>query len=80
MKFGDYISRKEYKDRYSAIRQENIALMIRNWELEAIALDAQFVLEENKITKYAELAEDIIDRVDDLRLGIKATDPDEDDE
>lgn len=78
--FKDYITRKEYKDRYSAIRQENISLMIRNWELEAIALDAQFVLEENKITKYSDLAEDIIDRVDDLQLNLKATDPDEDDE
>lgn len=78
--FGEYITRKEYKDRYGAIRQENIALMMRNWELEAIVLDAQFVLEENRITRYPEIAEDIIDRVDDLRLGLKATNPDEDDE
>jgi hypothetical protein len=75
--FKNYVSRREYKRRYDAIRQENIAMIMRTWDLEGIALDAQFVLECNRITKYPEIAEDIIDRVDDLRIGIWATEPDD---
>lgn len=78
--FRNYVTRAEYKRRHDAIRRENIAMILRTCDLESIALDAQFVLESNRITKYPEIAEDIIDRVDDLRLGIWASDPDEDDE
>lgn len=75
--FNNRISRAEYKRRYESIRQENIAMIMRTWDLEGIALDAQFVLESNRITKYPEIAEDIIDRVDDLRIGLWATEPDD---
>jgi len=75
--FNNRISRAEYKRRYESIRQENIAMIMRTWDLEGIALDAQFVLESNRITKYPEIAEDIIDRVDDLRIGLWAIEPDD---
>lgn len=75
--FRNYVTRREYKRRYNAIRQENIAMIMRAWDLEGIALDAQFVLESNRITKYPEIAEDIIDRVDDLRIGLWAIEPDD---
>lgn len=78
--FRNYVTRREYKRRYNAIRQENIAMMMRTWDLEGIALDAQFVLENNRITKYPELAEDISDRVDDLRIGFWASAPDDNEE
>lgn len=75
--FRNYVTRREYKRRYESIRQENIAMIMRAWDLEGIALDAQFVLESNRITKYPEIAEDIIDRVDDLRIGLWAIEPDD---
>lgn len=75
--FKNYVTRREYKRRYESIRQENIAMIMRAWDLEGIALDAQFVLESNRITKYPEIAEDIIDRVDDLRIGLWAIEPDD---
>lgn len=78
--FRNYVTRREYKRRYNAIRQENIAMMMRTWDLEGIVLDAQFVLESNRITQYPELAEDISDRVDDLRIGFWASDPDDNEE
>lgn len=77
--FKNYVTRSEYKRRYEAIRQENIAMMMRTWELEDIALDAQFVLESNRISRHTEIAEDVIDRVDDLRLGVWI-DPDDNEE
>lgn len=78
--FNNRISRAEYKRRYESIRQENIAMIMRTWDLEGIALDAQFVLENNRITHYPEIAEDIIDRVDDLRIGLWAIEPDDNEE
>ena len=58
---------------------KHIDMYFKLWDLEEIALDAQFVLEENRITKYPEIAEDIIDRVDTANLKLKAITPDEDD-
>jgi hypothetical protein len=62
------------------MRRELTELYMTKWELEDIALDAQFLLEENRITKYPEIAEDVIDRVDDMNLRLKGAAPDEDDE
>jgi hypothetical protein len=78
--FNNYVTRREYKRRYETIRQENINMIMRTWDLEGIALDAQFVLEQNRITQFPEIAEDIIDRVDDLRLGLWPVDPSDDEE
>lgn len=72
-------SRKELERQNSALRDEIIDMYFKLWDLEEIALDAQFVLEENRITKYPEIAEDIIDRVDTANLKLKAITPDEDD-
>lgn len=77
------IKKKDHQymvDSIMGMRREMADLYMRRWDLEDIALDAQFILEENNITKYPEIAEDIIDRVDDLVLRLKATSPDEDDE
>lgn len=73
-------SRKELERQNSALRDEIIDMYFKLWDLEEIALDAQFVLEENRITKYPEIAEDIIDRVDTANLKLKAITPDEDDD
>lgn len=72
------VTKKQWKERYNRLVQENISLMFRTWELESVALDAQFVLESNRITKYPEIAEDICDRVDELNLKLTASDPDDD--
>ena len=72
------ITRKELERQNRAYRDEIIDLYFRVWTLEDIALDAQFVLEENNITNYGDIAEDIIDRVDEINLKLKATSPDED--
>jgi hypothetical protein len=67
--------------RYAGIRAELTDLYMRLWDLEDVALDSQFVLEANRITKFPEIADDIIDRIDHLNLRLKAIDPnyDEDD-
>ena len=78
------IRRKNYDGmvaRYAGIRAELTDLYMRLWDLEDVALDSQFVLEANRITKFPEIADDIIDRIDHLNLRLKATDPyDEDDD
>lgn len=72
--------KKELERQNRALRDEIIEMYFKLWDLEEIALDAQFVLEENRITKYPEIAEDIIDRVDTANLKLKAITPDEDDD
>lgn len=77
------IKKKDHEymvDTIVGMRREMADLYMNKWELEDIALDAQFVLEENRITKYPEIAEDIIDRVDDMNLRLKGTHPDDEDD
>jgi hypothetical protein len=76
----NYVTRKELKRQNRALRDEIIEMYFRIWELEDIALDAQFLLEENRISFWPEMAEDVIDRVDAMRLKLKAISPDEDDD
>lgn len=73
-------SKKELERQNRALRDEIIDMYFKLWDLEEIALDAQFVLEENRITKYQDIADDIIDRVDTANLKLKAITPDEDDD
>ena len=68
---------KELKRQNEALRAELIDMMIKTWDYESIALDSQFVLENNRITMYPEIAEDIIDRIDELQLPLWACDPDD---
>ncbi len=76
----NYVTRKELKRQNRALRDEIIEMYFRIWELEDIALDSQFLLEENRISFWPEMAQDVIDRVDAMRLKLKAISPDEDDD
>lgn len=71
------IPRKELERQNKSLRAELVDMMIKNWDYESIALDTQFVLENNRITVYREIAEDIIDRIDELQLPLLACDPDD---
>lgn len=70
-------SRKELERQIVSLKSELAERMFAYWHLEDIALDAQLVIESNNITKYKDIAEDIIDRVDELSLPLWACDPDE---
>lgn len=71
------IPRKELERQNARLRAKIIDMMTKILDYEGIALDAQFVLENNRITAYREIAEDIIDRIDELQLPLLACDPDD---